>query len=137
MTRVDVRRGVALRAVVALGALGLLSAGCAMRPRYQEFVSAERLKDTAAPLVSLTVTDPSTGQPLGGAKVEIGEFPKKFSAVAGADGVVNVPLDKRYHADNAIIAVTLPKGVARYKLVATPVAPVETAASAGADAGAP
>ena len=137
MNRFDARCGVALRSVVVVGALVLLSTGCALRPRYQEFVTADRLKDTATPSVSLTVTDPSTGQPLAGAKVEIGEFPKKFSAVTGADGLVNVPLDKRYHADNAIIAVTLPKGVSRYKLAPTPVASPDAAPASVADAGAP
>jgi len=119
----------------------LLSAGCALRPRYGDFVNAK----TEGKEVSFVVIDADSGKPVPGAKVEVSELKNRVQATTGADGVFKLPVEKKYLDENPLFVVTLPKDVVHYRVelvraapVVPPPAPVEVPAPApveAADAG--
>ncbi len=95
---------------------------CALRPRYADFVS----RDTAGEKLSLVVLDAKTDAPLAGVKVEFGEGRNRFAVTSGVDGMISIPVDKKYIDENSIITVNAPKGQGRTKLVAAPPPPAPT-----------
>ncbi len=121
-------RGLAL----TVAALVLVLAGCALRPRYGEFVTPQ----TVGPSVALQLV--SADVPVAGATVEFGEYRNKVTLTTDAEGGFSLPVDKKYFADNPILVVNAPKGVGRTRVVAReplrllPVAPAEVE---GSDAG--
>jgi hypothetical protein len=119
----------------------LLTAGCALRPRYGDFVNAK----TEGKEVSFVVIDADSGKPVPGAKVEVSELKNRVQVTTGADGVFKLPVEKKYLDENPLFVVTLPKDVVHYRVelvkpapVAPTPAPVEVPAPApveAADAG--
>lgn len=105
--------------------VALLATGCALRPRYGDFVTAK----TEGKELSLVVIDAETTRPVPGAKVEMSELKNRLNFTTGADGTFKVPVDKKYLSENSIFVVTLPPDVTRYRLElarAVPPAPPPT-----------
>lgn len=102
-------------AVVAL-------AGCALRPRYAEFIG----KETKDP-VRLQLLQTNSEQAVPNALVEVGETRSKVSLRTDAQGYFTLPVDKRFIDDNALIVVTAPPGVGRTKVVLAPMGTLEAA----------
>lgn len=93
-------------------ALALLATGCALRPRYADFVSAK----TEGKELTLVVIDPETTRPVPGAKIELSELKNRVNVTAAADGTFKVPVEKKYLDENSIFVVTLPKDVLAYRI---------------------
>lgn len=109
-----------LRVLLVASSL-LLLAGCALRPRYADFVSPT----TAGDKVTFLLTEKSSGKPLSGIAVEVGELKSRVRVTTGADGTFSLPVDKKLVADNPVIVVAVPRGVTGYELaVVTAPAPV-------------
>lgn len=129
-----------MRLVLFAAAVALLVSGCALRPRYADFVSAK----TEGKEVTFVVTDTATGKPVPGAKIEVSELKNRVIVTSGADGTFRLPVEKKYVDENPVFVVTLPKGVEQYEVKPSPPppppAPVEVPAAAApeaADAGTP
>lgn len=129
-----------LALTAALFALAL--GGCALRPRYADFVTPK----TDGKEIAFVLTDPSTGQPIPNAKIELSELKNRLQLTTGADGTFKLPNEKKYLDENPVFVVTLPKGVAEYRVALAPpppppapAAPVEPAPAPAAevDAGVP
>jgi hypothetical protein len=122
-----VRRG------LTLVAAALVFAGCALRPRYADFITAE----TPGPSVALQLLD-ADDQPVSGAAVEFGEYRNKVTLVTDVQGAFFLPVDKKYFGDNPVLAVNPPRGVGRTHVVSKspmtllPLAPEAPAADADA-----
>ena len=100
------------KVLIALALTGLVTEGCALRPRYNDLVARE---ETAREL-RFRVLNADTREPLVGASVEMGDGKYKVVAVADAQGIVKLPVAKRYRDDNSVVAVTLAAGLPRYLL---------------------
>ena len=100
---------------LAIASLLAVSA-CALRPRYNDFITA----NTKGPDARFVVIDSDTNKPVEGAKVEISEFKNRLQATTGADGQFTLPVDKKYVSENPIFVVTLPKGVTSYRVELAP-----------------
>jgi hypothetical protein len=102
--------------------------GCALRPRYGDFVTSK----TAGKEVTFVVTDAATSKPVPNAKIELSELRNRIQVTAGPDGTFKVPVEKKYLDENPVFVVTLPKGFEQYRLslAAPPAAPVEAPAPA-------
>jgi hypothetical protein len=116
------------RLLVLASSLVLL-AGCALRPRYADFVSPT----TPGEKVTFLLTDEGSGKPMPNVPVELSENKNRVRVTTGADGTFTLPVDKKYLVENPVIVVTVPRGVSGYKLsmVTEPApkpAPVEPAA---------
>ena len=115
---------------------GLIS-GCALRPRYADFVTPT----TAGKEVTFVVTDAATKLPVPNAKIEVSELKNKLSVTTGADGTFKLPVDKKYLEENPVFVVTLPKGSAAYVVTLAPlpveVGPPPAGLDASPDAGLP
>lgn len=139
-----------MRLTVIVSCVALLISGCALRPRYADFVTSK----TTGKELTFLVTDADTAKPVPNAKVEVSELRNKVSVTTGADGTFKLPVEKKYLDENPVFVVTLPKGVVQYRLAlaplpVTPVEPViappvgppppalETMPDATPDAGAP
>jgi type IV pilus biogenesis protein CpaD/CtpE len=104
-------------------------AGCALRPRYSDFISTK----TVGPETALLLTTP-TGQPLAKVRVEMSESRSRYTATTGADGTFELPVDQKYLAENPVLVVTLPTGHTGYRLtLAPPPAPPPQPAPAPAE----
>jgi hypothetical protein len=120
-------------AFAVFSALLVSVSGCALRPRYTDFIAAKADGGEK----QLRVVDATSGAPVAGAKVELGEGKLKLSRVTGTDGTFTLPIDKRYGADNPVLVVTLPAGVTTYRVEAVapppsaPAPPAEAAESNG------
>lgn len=101
-----------MRRILVVASSFLLLAGCALRPRYADFVSPATPGDT----VTLRLTEKDSGKPLAGVAVEVGELKSRVRVTTGADGTFSLPVDPRLLADNPVILVTLPRGVSGYDL---------------------
>lgn len=101
---------------VALFALGLLSA-CALRPHYSELVkppeSAQQVAD--GQILKMRMVDPSSGQPIAGAKVLSGSGRSRLAVTSDAQGLVSVPFSQSLLEENPLVEVVLPKGVKAYQ----------------------
>ena len=126
-----------MRRLLALTLTVLLLAGCALRPRYAQFVN----KNTQGKEVQLQLLERSTGKPVAGASIEVGEYRMRVVTRTDARGLFALPIDRRYLDDNAIIAVNPPAGVGTTQMVlvepvfavpvAVPVVPVIVDVDAG------
>lgn len=92
--------------------LVLVASGCALRPRYGDFITA----DTKASEVRFAVIDTDTKARVAGAKVEVGEFKSRVVATTDKDGVFTVPVSSTLISDNPVFVVALPKGVTSYRI---------------------
>lgn len=116
-----------MRLIVLVVCAALLG-GCALRPRYTDFITGQ----TASKEVTFLVTDAATSKPVPNARVEVSELKNRLQLITDADGAFKLPVERKYLEENPIILVTLPKGFERYRLVLAPLpaAPVEDAPSA-------
>lgn len=109
----------------------LAASGCALRPRYAEFITAT----TEGAERTFRLTDADTGAPLAKVKVELSENKTRLQRTTAADGTFTLPVDKKYVSENPVFVVALPPGVKGYVLaVVAPPAPVPTPAPAPAPA---
>ncbi len=99
---------------IALCLAALVLAGCALRPRYGQFVG----KETRAP-VRLQLLEKQSGLPVSGAVIEVGDN-RKVTFKTDEHGVFTLPVDPLLLSDNALIVVTAPRGVSRTQLVPVP-----------------
>ncbi|HYH98008.1 hypothetical protein [Hyalangium sp.] len=101
---------------VVLVALGLLSA-CALRPHYKDMVQPVGAPQQAVDGQTLVMRllDPSTGQPIQGAKVLAGTERSRLSATSDAEGRISVPVSQALIKENPLVEVVLPKGVKAYQ----------------------
>jgi Protein of unknown function (DUF2846) len=116
------------KVLAALTLTALATQSCALRPRFNDLVS----KEETAKALKLRVVNAESRAPIAGASVELGDGPYRVRLVSDAQGVVTLPVNKRYRDDNAVIAVTLAAGLPRYELV--PVVDGEVIPSAEAPA---
>lgn len=105
-----------MRAVVVVLAV-VMASGCALRPRYGDFVQ----QGFEGKELELQVVDADSGAPVAGAKIEVGEGKSKLALTSGVDGAFRIPVDKRYADENSILVVTLPKGTTHYRVEPLPV----------------
>lgn len=96
---------------IAIASLLVVSA-CALRPRYNDFITA----DTKGPDVRFVVIDTDTNKPVKGAKVEVSEFKNRIVATTKEDGTFVLPVDKKYTSENPVFLVTLPKESVHYRV---------------------
>lgn len=108
-----------MRSTLFVSVVALLVSGCALRPRYADFVSAAR---SDAKEVTFLLIDADTTMPVANAKVELSELKNRVIVNTAADGTFKVPLDKKYIDENPVFVVTLPRGVTQYKLMLAPYA---------------
>ncbi|MEW6430237.1 MAG: hypothetical protein AB1730_01910 [Myxococcota bacterium] len=90
----------------------LLLSGCALRPRYTDFVSPT----TAGEKVTGLWSEMGRGRPLPGVNVEVGELKGRVRVTTAADGTFSLPVDKKLVDDNPVIVVAVPRGVSGYEL---------------------
>jgi hypothetical protein len=102
---------------VLIALLALTATGCALRPRYGDFVT----KETTAP-VKVLLVEKKSGTPVAGAAIELGER-SKVVVKTEADGTATLPLEKRFLDDNALLVVNAPAGVGLTEMSVAPVAP--------------
>ena len=118
------------RLVLLVSSLVLL-AGCALRPRYADFVSPS----TKGEKVTFLLSEKGTGKPLPNVAVEMSENKNRVRVTTAADGTFSFPVDAKYVKENPVIVVSVPRGVWDYQLsmVAEPApmppAPVEPPAA--------
>lgn len=109
----------------ALCLVVLAASGCALRPRYAEFITAT----TEGAERTFRLTDADTGAPLAKVKVELSENKTRLQRTTDADGTFTLPVDKKYVAENPVFVVALPAGVKGYVLsVVAPPSPTPTPA---------
>lgn len=101
---------------IALAALALLSA-CTLRPHYKDMVQPMGAPQPAAEgqTLMMRLVDPSTGQPIKGAKVLAGTSRARLSATSDAEGRISVPVSQALLDENPLVEVVLPKGVKAYQ----------------------
>ena len=104
-----------MRSVLALAMVALVLAGCALRPRYAEFVSRET--KGASIQLQLRAVD---GDPVAGATVEVGEYRSKVVAVTDAEGRFTLPVNKTFLADNPVLVVNAPPDTGRTRVDLAP-----------------
>ena len=119
----------------------IAASGCALRPRYADFVNAK----TEGKEVTFVVLDAETGRPVPGAKVEVSELKNRIQTTTTANGTFKLPVEKKYVDENPVFVVTLPKEVVRYRVELftpaplppppTPNVPAEVPATDAVDAG--
>jgi hypothetical protein len=115
--------------LLALCLVVLAASGCALRPRYAEFITAT----TEGAERTFRLTDADTGAPLAQVKVELSENKTRLTRTSAADGTFTLPVDKKYVAENPVFVVALPAGVKGYVLsVVAPPAPTPAPAPAPA-----
>lgn len=109
--------------LVLLAASLLLVAGCALRPRYADFVSPTTPGDS----VTFVLTEKEKGEPLAGVDVEVGENKQRVRVKTGPDGTFSLPVSASFVKDNPVLVISLPRGVSGYDLEvvhrAVPVSP--------------
>ncbi|MBL8919596.1 MAG: hypothetical protein JNJ54_12085 [Myxococcaceae bacterium] len=93
----------------------LVGQACALRPRYRDFVTPT----TEGKEVQLMVTS-STGQPLANTKVELSEWKNRLVLTSGPDGVLKLPVEKKYLDENPVLVLQLPPGHSSYVLALAP-----------------
>jgi hypothetical protein len=84
-----------------------VSSGCALRPRYRDFIS----ETTSGPEAKLVLHERDSTRVLPGVKLEMSEWKNKLSVTTDAEGAFALPVDKKYLDENPVIVVTLPVGV--------------------------
>jgi hypothetical protein len=110
-----------MRTVCAAAAIVLLAQGCALRPRYRDFVTAK----TEGKQVQLQVVN-GDGAPLPNTKIELSEWKNRLQLTTAADGTFALPVEKKYLDENPVLVVQVPPGVTAYTIAmfTPPPAPV-------------
>jgi hypothetical protein len=100
---------------VALLCLGVLSA-CALRPYYRQVLPPDVVRNKGAGVeqVTLRVVEQDSGQPIPGARVLLTTGRARINAASDANGLLRLPVSSELLAENPLVEVVLPKGVARY-----------------------
>lgn len=111
-----------MRALGLVAAVAVVASGCALRPRYADFVT----KETTAP-VKVLLVEKKSGTPVANAAIEIGER-NKVVVRTDVDGTAMLPIEKRFLDDNALLVVNAPAGVGQTQMSVAPVVPVAPAA---------
>lgn len=104
---------------IGLFLLCLWVAGCALRPRYSEFVDP-KLQGSEIALQLVSTVD---GRPMSQARIEVGEGKWKYQTTTDAQGRFKLPIQKRYQDDNSLVVVTLPGNASGYRIVPAPSEP--------------
>jgi hypothetical protein len=112
-----------MRSSLYFAVFALLLAGCALRPRYADFVTL----NTQGKEAVFLLIDPATKLPIANAKIEVSENRSRINVTTAADGSFKLPVDKKYVDENPVFAVTLPKGYTEYVVQLAPPAPVPMA----------
>lgn len=101
----------------ALLSLCLLSA-CTLRPYYRQVLPPEvvRTRGEGVQQVMLRVVEPSTGQPIPGARVLAGEGRTRINVTSDVNGLLLLPVTPALLAENPLAEVIPPKGVEEYSL---------------------
>ena len=89
-----------------------VSSGCALRPRYRDFVT----ETTPGPEAKLVLFEKDSDRKLGGVKLEMSEWKNRVSVTTGPDGSFSLPVDKKYLDENPVLVVTLPAGISGYEI---------------------
>ncbi len=105
-----------MRLLVIASILAASLCGCALRPRYADFVTST----TAGKQATFVVTDAATNQPVPGAKVEVSEGKNRLIVTTAADGTFTLPVEKKYVDENPVMVVTLPRGFEAYRVALAP-----------------
>ncbi len=105
-----------------------VSTGCALRPRYRDFIN----ETTPGPDAKFVLFQKDSDTKLAGVKLEMSEWKNKVSVTTGPDGVFALPVEKKYLDENPVLVVVLPAGIEGYEIVASRPMP-----SANPDVGAP
>jgi hypothetical protein len=105
----------AVRATAFAVLLATLGQACALRPRYRDFVTPK----TEGKQVELMVTN-GAGTPLPNVKVELSEWKNRLVLTTGPDGVLALPVDKKYLDENPVLVLQLPPGTSSYTLALAP-----------------
>ena len=120
-----------MRLTLLVVSIASLMSGCALRPRYADFVTAK----TAGKEVTFVVTDAATHKPVPNARVEVSELKNRLQVTTAADGTFKLPVEKKYLEENPVFVVTLPRGFETYRVALAPppvepvVAPAEVPAA--------
>ena len=93
-----------------------LSTGCALRPRYRDFVS----ETTPGPTAKLVLRQKGSDTTLGNVKLEMSEWKNKVYMTTAADGTFAMPVEKKYLDENPVLVVMLPAGVPGYQIDPAP-----------------
>lgn len=104
--------------LLAFASLLALS-GCALRPRYADFVSPS----TPGEKVTFVLTEKGTGRPLPNVPVEMSELRTRVRVTTAADGTFSLPVNATYLKENPVIVVAVPRGVSGYELALVTPAP--------------
>ena len=112
-----------MRLTLLVVSVASLTSGCALRPRYADFVTPM----TAGKEVTFVVTDANTNRPVPNARVEVSELRNRIQVTTAADGTFKLPVDKKYLEENPVFVVTLPRGFETYRVALAPPPPVEPA----------
>ncbi len=107
-----------MRGLLPLAVVLGLSSSCALRPKYRDFVSSK----TTSKDVALQVTD-GAGAPLPDVKIEFSEFKNRLQLTTGADGVVKLPVEKKYLDEDPVLVVQVPVGVQAFTVGLAPPPP--------------
>ncbi len=108
-----------MRLTLIVVSIASLMSGCALRPRYADFVTPK----TAGKEVTFVVTDADTHKPVPNARVEVSELRNRIQVTTAADGTFKLPVDKKYLEENPVFVVTLPKGFETYRVTLAPPPP--------------
>jgi hypothetical protein len=100
-----------------LSSLCVLSA-CALRPFYRQVLPPDVVqnKGVGVEQVTLRVVEPQTQQPISGARVVLTTGLRRFSATSDREGLLRLPVSPELLAENPLVEVILPKGMADYAL---------------------
>lgn len=106
-----------VRWMVAAAVVGVVAAGCVLRPQYRDLL--EQSGESEGP-VQVVFTEASTGTPLAGVNVSWGEGRERVVLTTDENGAVILPRDKRLAQQNPIIVVDRPAGVGEIRYEVTP-----------------
>lgn len=108
-----------MRLTLIVVSIASLMSGCALRPRYADFVTPK----TAGKEVTFLVIDADTNKPVPNARVEVSELRSRIQVTTGPDGSFKLPVERKYLEENPVFLVTLPRGVVTYRVTLAPPPP--------------
>lgn len=100
-----------------LSSLCLLTA-CTLRPQYRQVLPPDvvRAKGVGVEQVMLRVVEPGTERPISGARVLLTTGRTRVNATSDVNGFIRLPVSPDLLAENPVVEVILPKGMADYTL---------------------
>lgn len=111
-----------MRRLLFTGLIFTLVSGCALRPRYRDFIN----ETTTGPDVKFVLYEKDSDKTLNGVKLEMSEWKNKIFVTTGPDGSFALPVDKKFLDENPVIVVVLPQGVMGYEIELAPKATAPT-----------